>query len=141
MGKIRWLGHSGFEIELNNKTILIDPWLSGNPKAAMKASDVKKVDIVCVTHDHEDHLGDAIQICKETGATFVGIHELGVYAQEQGVKETVGFNIGGTVYVKGIEISMVQAFHSSDRGAPTGFIVRAEGNPSITLATLDFSGT
>lgn len=127
MGKIRWLGHSGFEIELNNKTVLIDPWLSGNPKAAMKASDVKKIDIVCVTHDHVDHLGDAIQICKATGATFVGIYELGVYAQEQGVKETVGFNIGGTTIVKGIEISMVQAFHSSNQGAPTGFIIRAEG--------------
>jgi len=96
-------------------------------KAAVKVSDMKKVDIVCVTHDHGDHLGDAIQICKETGATFVGIPELSVWAKEQGVKETVGFNIGGTANVKGIEITMVQAFHSSNRGMPTGFILRAEG--------------
>jgi len=126
VGRIRWLGHSGFEIELANKILLIDPWLTGNPMAAVKASDIKKTDIVCVTHDHGDHLGDAVEICKRTGATFVGIHELGVYAREQGVKDVVGINIGGTVNVKGIGITMVQAFHSSTRGAPTGFVIKAE---------------
>ena len=127
VGRIRWLGHSGFEIELANKILLIDPWLTGNPLAAMKASDLKRADIVCVTHDHEDHLGDAVEICKRTGATFVGIYELGVFAEENGVKDVVGINIGGTVSVKGITISMVQAFHSSNRGAPTGFVIKAEG--------------
>jgi len=127
VAKIRWLGHSGFEIELINKIVLVDPWLDGNPLAPIRAADIKKADIVCVTHDHSDHLGDAIQICKQTGATFVGIYELSVYAQEEGVKETVRINIGGTVDVKGIRISMVQAFHSSTRGAPTGFIIKAEG--------------
>ena len=127
MGKIRWLGHSGFEMELANKILLIDPWLTGNPLATMKASDIKKTDVVCVTHDHGDHLGDAIEICKRTGATFVGIYELGVYAEENGVKNVVGINIGGTVDVKGISITMVQAFHSSTRGAPTGFVIKAEG--------------
>ena len=127
MGKIRWLGHSGFEMELANKILLIDPWLTGNPLATMKASDIKKTDVVCVTHDHRDHLGDAIGICKRTGATFVGIYELGVFAEENGVKNVVGINIGGTVDVKGIDITMVQAFHSSTRGAPTGFVIKAEG--------------
>ena len=127
MGKIRWLGHSGFEIELANKILLIDPWLTGNPLAAVTASDIKKADVVCVTHDHGDHLGDAIEICKRTGATFVGIYELGVFAEENGVKDVVGINIGGTVGVKGISVTMVQAFHSSTRGAPTGFVIKAEG--------------
>jgi len=127
VAKIRWLGHSGFEIELMNKIVLVDPWLDGNSLAPMRAADLKKADIVCVTHDHADHLGDAIQICKQTGATFIGIYELSVYAQEEGVKETIGINIGGTVDVKGMRISMVQAFHSSTRGAPTGFIIKAEG--------------
>ena len=127
MGKIRWLGHSGFEIELANKILLIDPWLTGNPLAAVTASDIKKADVVCVTHDHGDHLGDAIEICKRTGATFVGIYELGVFAEESGVKDVVGINIGGTVDVKGTRITMVQAFHSSTRGAPTGFVMKAEG--------------
>jgi L-ascorbate metabolism protein UlaG (beta-lactamase superfamily) len=124
--RITWLGHSGFEIELANKILLIDPWLTGNPLAAVTASDIKKADIVCVTHDHGDHLGDAVEICKRTGATFVAIYELGVYAEEQGVKNVVGINIGGTVKVKGISITIVQAFHSSTRGAPTGFVIKAE---------------
>ncbi len=127
VGRIRWLGHSGFEITLANKILLIDPWLTGNPLAAMKASDLKRADIVCVTHDHGDHMGDAVEICKRTRATFVGIHELGVFAEENGVKDVVGINIGGTVDVKGISITMVQAFHSSNRGAPTGFVIKAEG--------------
>jgi len=127
LGRIRWLGHAGFEVELTNKILLIDPWLTGNPLAAVTVSEVKKTDVVCVTHDHRDHLGDAVEICKRTGATFVGIHELGVYAGEQGVKDVVGINIGGTVNVKGITITLVQAFHSSNRGAPTGFVVKAEG--------------
>ena len=127
MGRIRWLGHSAFEIELANKILLIDPWLTGNPLATMNASDIKKADVVCVTHDHGDHLGDAIEICKRTGATFVGIYELGVFAEENGVKDVVGINIGGTVDVKGVRITMVQAFHSSTRGAPTGFVIKAEG--------------
>ncbi|MDH5438131.1 MAG: metal-dependent hydrolase [Candidatus Bathyarchaeota archaeon] len=127
MGRIRWLGHSAFEIQLMNKTVLIDPWLDGNPKAPLRASDITKADIVCVTHDHSDHLGDALDICKRTGATFVGVHELSVYAQEKGVEETVGINIGGTVDVKGTGISMVRAFHSCTRGAPAGFVLKGEG--------------
>lgn len=127
MGTIRWLGHSGFEIELMNKIALIDPWLDGNPKAPIRASDIKKADVVCVTHDHSDHLGDAFDICKRTEATFVGVHELSVYAQEKGVEEAMGINIGGTVDVKGIGISMVHALHSCTRGAPAGFILRSEG--------------
>jgi len=62
VAKIRWLGHSGFEIELMNKIVLVDPWLDGNPLAPIRAAAIKKADIVCVTHDHSDHLGDAIQI-------------------------------------------------------------------------------
>jgi len=127
VAKIGWLGHSGFEIELLNKIVLVDPWLDGNPLAPMRAADLEKADIICVTHDHPDHLGDAIQICKQTEATFVGIHELSVYTQEEGVKEAVGINIGGTINVKEIRLSMVQAFHSSKRGAPTGFVIKAEG--------------
>lgn len=127
MGRIKWLGHSAFEIQLMDKFVLIDPWLDGNPKAPLKASDIKKADIVCVTHDHSDHLGDAFDICKRTGATLVGVHELSVYAQDNGVEETVGINIGGAVDVKGIGISMVRAVHSCARGAPAGFVLKGEG--------------
>jgi len=125
--EIKWLGHAAFEIEVAGKILLIDPWLKGNPKACKRVADLKKVDVICVTHDHGDHLGDAIKICRQTGATFVGIYELGVYAEEQGVKDVIGINVGGTAEVKGVKITMVQAFHSALRGAPVGFIINADG--------------
>jgi len=126
MGEIKWLGHAAFEVILNNKTILIDPWLNGNPKAVTKASDIKKADIVCVTHDHIDHLGDAFDICKRVKATLVATYELSVYGQENGVKDVIGINVGGSVEVQGIKISMVQAFHTSTRGSPIGFILKVK---------------
>jgi L-ascorbate metabolism protein UlaG (beta-lactamase superfamily) len=127
MGRIRWLGHSAFELQLMDKIILIDPWLDGNPIAAVKASDIKKADIVCVTHDHSDHLGDAFDICKRTAATLVSVHELSVYAKENGIEEAIGINIGGTINVKGMQISMVYAQHSCMRGVPVGFVLKGEG--------------
>ncbi|MFH1821440.1 MAG: metal-dependent hydrolase [Methanobacteriota archaeon] len=123
MGSIKWLSHSGFEIVHDKEIILIDPYLTGNPLAPLRASEISKADMVCVTHDHHDHLGDAIDICKRTGATFVGIAELSQWAQSEGVKDVVRMNIGGTVKVKGIDISMVHALHSSIRGSPVGFII------------------
>jgi L-ascorbate metabolism protein UlaG (beta-lactamase superfamily) len=120
---IRWLGHSAFEVIVDGKVILVDPFLTGNPRAAIKVSDITKANIVCVTHDHRDHLGDAIEICKRTGATFMGIFELGTYAQAEGVPNVVAMNVGATVEVEGIRISMVQAFHSATRGSPVGFVI------------------
>ncbi len=122
MPSIRWLSQSAFELIYDEKVILIDPYF-GNPLSPLRASEISKADIVCVTHDHHDHLGDAFDICKRTGATFVGIAELSDFARSEGVKNSVGMNIGGTVEVKGIKISMVQALHSATRGAPVGFVI------------------
>lgn len=127
MARITWFGHAAFKIEITNRIVLIDPWLDGNPTSPMKSSEVGSADIVYVTHDHDDHLGDAIAICERTGATFVSTFELGNYAGEKGVKNVVGLNIGGCVEVKGVKLHMVQAFHTSSRGAPTGVVVEGEG--------------
>jgi len=123
MSYIRWFGHAAFEIDIGGKRILIDPFISGNPKSPVSVEDIQKADIVCVSHDHQDHLGDSIEICKRTNATFVGVFELGVYAESQGVKDVVAMNIGATLNVRGVEVSMVPAFHSSTRGPPVGFVV------------------
>ncbi len=123
MVRVRWFGHAAFEFDFDGKVVLIDPFLTGNPRAPIRADDITKADVVCVTHDHHDHLGDAIEICKRTGAAFVGIYEVGVFAESQGVKEAVGMNIGGTVNIRGIDVTMVQAFHSAERGFPAGFVV------------------
>ncbi len=122
MASIRWLGHAAFEVEVDGKVVLIDPWLT-NPFSPVKPEDIEKADIVLVTHDHMDHLGEAVEILKRTGATFVGIYELALYMQEQGVKDVVPANIGGPVEVKGLKIALTPATHSCTRGAPVGYVV------------------
>ncbi|MHA1630301.1 MAG: metal-dependent hydrolase [Candidatus Heimdallarchaeota archaeon] len=129
--KVTWLGHAGIEIEDQGKTIFIDPWLTGNPVATKKVDEIKKADAVFVTHDHGDHgYADAVTICKNTGATFVGIFELANKAKEDGVGNVLGGNIGGTATVAGIEFVFTEALHSSSVGAPLGFVIKL---PSMTV--------
>ena len=115
MMKITWLGHSAFLIEGRDR-ILIDPFLTGNPKAAI-AADKVEADIICVTHGHNDHLGDAVNIAKRTGATIAAIVEMSDYLEKLKVK-TVGFNLGGTTKIRETNITMVPAMHSSSISAP-----------------------
>ncbi len=125
--RITWFGHATFKIEMADKIVLIDPWLDGNPTSPVKASEITRADIVYVTHDHGDHLGDAFNICKRTNATFVAAVELGDYAEENGVKNVAGLNIGGSVEIKGVRLAIVQALHTASRGTPTGVIIEGEG--------------
>ena len=127
LARITWLGHSAFKIEVAEKIVLVDPWLNGNPAASVKASEITKADIVYVTHDHHDHLGDAFDICKRTGATFVAILDLARYAEENGIKNIEGLNIGGSIETKGLKLTVVQATHTASRGVPTGVIIEGEG--------------
>ena len=123
MAYIKWLGHAAFEIELSGKRIYIDPWIT-NPKSPIKMEDIEKADFVIVTHDHGDHLGEAIKICKKTGATFVAIFELANYAQQQGVKNAIGANIGGPIKLADDLVAVLTpAYHSATRGAPTGVVL------------------
>ena len=123
--KITWLGHAAVKIE-GSKTIYIDPFLTGNPSASQTAEEIQKADVVIVTHDHGDHLGDAFPICKRTGATLVAMHEIAVDAQAQSICAE-GMNIGGTVEACGVKVHMVTAFHSADRGDPAGTVVEMDG--------------
>ncbi|UCC40997.1 MAG: metal-dependent hydrolase [Candidatus Aminicenantes bacterium] len=123
--EITLLGHAGVKIQ-GSKTIYIDPFLTGNPAAATSPDEITEADIVIVTHYHGDHLGDAFSICKKTGATCVGIHEVSVDAEAEGIT-TEGMNIGGTIDVEGVKIHMVQALHSAEKGDPAGVVVEMDG--------------
>ncbi len=127
MARITWLGHAAFKIEIAGSTVLIDPWLEGNPAATMTPKDITKADIVYVTHDHHDHLGDAFSICKRTKANFVATVELARLAQENDVENVVGLNIGGGTQIGGVRIFIVQAFHTATIGAPTGVVIEGGG--------------
>lgn len=125
MTKAFWLGHSAVKIS-GSKTILIDPFISGNPSASCSLDDLNGIDAVFVTHYHGDHVGDAFAICKKTGATLVAIHEIAVEAQADGIKAE-GMNIGGTVALGSVKFHMVPALHSAEKGSPAGVVVEIDG--------------
>jgi L-ascorbate metabolism protein UlaG (beta-lactamase superfamily) len=123
--EITWLGHSAVKIK-GSKILFIDPFFTGNPSCPTSPGEVKEADIVIVTHHHSDHLGDAFLLAKKTGATLVGIHEIAVDAQAEGITAE-GMNIGGTIEVKGVKIHMVVAHHSAEKGNATGVVVEMDG--------------
>ena len=130
--RVTWLGHAAFEIEYENSIrILIDPFLVASPK---KAGDFKDVDLILVTHAHQDHTGETCEILKNNPkAKIVAIYELAQHLAEQcGGKEFIGMNIGGTwrFNKNGVDVlvTQVEATHSSmGIGAPTGFVIRFPG--------------
>ncbi|UCE39939.1 MAG: metal-dependent hydrolase [Candidatus Aminicenantes bacterium] len=123
--EITWLGHSAVKIE-GSKTVFVDPFLTGNPAASTSADAITEADVVVVTHYHGDHVGDAFGICKGTGAILVGVHEIAVEAEAEGIAAE-GMNIGGTVEANGVLIHMVQAWHSAEKGDPTGVVIELDG--------------
>jgi L-ascorbate metabolism protein UlaG (beta-lactamase superfamily) len=127
LARLRWLGHAAWEIELDGKTIFVDPYLTDNPSAAIKAEEVSKADLVFVTHDHYDHVGDAFDLAKRFDAVFVAMYELAVKAEQNGVKKTMGVNIGGTVKIGSLTVAVTTAIHS---GNPCGYVFMGK-NASI----------
>jgi len=122
---LTWNGHSNFRLACPEARILIDPFFEGNPNAPGSAAQAGPTDIVCVTHDHDDHVGSALDICRATGAQLVAMFDVCMNLQAKGLpgEQAVGMNIGGTVTIRGCRIKMVQAMHSSRSGASAGFII------------------
>ncbi len=124
--KLTFLGHAAFKLE-GSQTIYIDPFLTGNPAAAIKAEEATTADLVLVTHDHGDHIGDAAVICKQTGATLVSVHEIAVQQASTTGINGEGMNVGGTMTFGDVKVHMVEAQHSSESGHQTGFVVEMDG--------------
>jgi L-ascorbate metabolism protein UlaG (beta-lactamase superfamily) len=140
---ITWYGHATFSLTTpGGRRIVFDPWLEGNPKAPPGAR-IDKADVICVSHGHSDHITDVVPIARATGAPVVAIFELATYFQSKGLKDTIGINMGGTVDVKGLKITLVPAIHSSGivedgrsiyLGEPGGFVIRLEDGRAIYFA-------
>ncbi len=136
--KIKWLVHAAFQITTpGGKVIYIDPWLE-NPLAPINLDDVKEANMVLVTHDHFDHVGQAPDIVKKTGALLVANVETGRRLQsefhipaEKVCYFGYGMNIGGNLVYEGISVTMTQAFHSTASGAPCGYIIKLEDGTTI----------
>jgi L-ascorbate metabolism protein UlaG (beta-lactamase superfamily) len=129
--EIRFLGHSAFELTDGDTTVLIDPFLTGNPKAAVGADEVS-ADAILLTHGHADHLGDTVAIAKRTGAEVVAIVEIANELSEEGLEKVRDPNLGGTVECGWGSVKLVPAWHTSTtpKGAvntPAGLIVNFAG--------------
>ncbi|MDQ7824055.1 MAG: metal-dependent hydrolase [Candidatus Eremiobacteraeota bacterium] len=127
MMKIHYFGHDAFLLEEKGQSVLIDPFLSGNPNAKVKPSELSPK-VILVTHGHGDHLGDAIDISKHSGAPILGVFELANYCAGKGAK-TIGAHMGGTIKFDFGWVKLVPAWHSSSSpegnylGNPCGFVV------------------
>jgi L-ascorbate metabolism protein UlaG (beta-lactamase superfamily) len=108
---VRFLGHACFALSDGDTTVLIDPFLTGNPKAAASADQVDATTLL-LTHGHGDHVGDTAAIAKRTGAPLLAITELSGEMSEEGI-ETIDCNLGGSHEFDWGWAKLVPAWHTS----------------------------
>lgn len=134
--KVSYHGHSIVKIEMKGKTIIIDPFITGNPVTDLKASTLK-VDVILLTHGHNDHVGDTVQLAKRNDALVVAPYELANYLSWQGLN-VHPMHIGGAFQFEFGKVKFTQAFHGSSyeetenkkivyTGMPGGILFTAEG--------------
>lgn len=132
--KITWLGHSCFVLESEGKRLLVDPFLTGNDAAPMKA-DAVEADFILLTHGHFDHVNDAAGIAKRTGAAVICSFEVGEWMKKQGVSadKVVQLNPGGGMPQPFGHVKYTIAHHSSSMpdgsygGVACGIIIETGG--------------
>jgi L-ascorbate metabolism protein UlaG (beta-lactamase superfamily) len=128
--RVRWLGHAALLIESDGQRIVIDPFLTDNPAAAVKAADIS-ADAILISHGHGDHVGDAIDIAKRTGALVVANYEIAEWLKGKGLSKVHGQQHGGGFNHPFGRVKLTLAFHGSV--LPDGTY---GGNPAGLLVTL-----
>ncbi len=145
--KITFLGHSSFLIETKGKRLLFDPFITPNPLAKDINIDELKPDYILLSHGHADHVADAEEIAKKTGATIVANFEVATWFENKGVEKTHPMNHGGSWDFDFGRVKYVNAVHSSCMpdgsygGNPGGFVIETGGKTFYyagdTALTLD----
>ena len=149
--EITCLGHATFKFTTpESKVVLVDPWTFGNPLCPDAEKDVEQVDLALITHGHHDHVGDIFRIAAERSPQVVTIVELGKWLGSKGVKNVHTMNLGGTIEVEGVKITMTPAAHSSsvdaepfaNVGIAAGYILEFSNGSTIYHAgdTAAFAG-
>ena len=117
--RVRWLGHAALLVESDGKNVLIDPFLTGNPAAAVAAKDVP-ADFILVSHGHGDHVGYTAAIAKRTGATVICNYEMSEWFKNQGLTKVHGQQHGGGFRHAFGRVKLTLAFHGSALPDGTG---------------------
>jgi len=145
--KMTYYGHACFAVQIKNRTLLFDPFIT--PNALAKNIDVNKVpaDYILITHGHDDHIADVMSIAKRTGAQVIAPFEVSEWFAKKGAPKTHSVNPGGAVKLDVCRAKLVTAVHSSSLpdgtygGSPGGFVIESdEGNfyySGDTALTLD----
>ena len=133
--KITYFGHSAFRIEIGKSVLMLDPFLTGNPLFKGNSKDVSRgATHVLLTHGHDDHTGDTVQICKDNGATLVSNFEIAMHYASKGVANYSPGNHGGRIAFNDFDVVFTNAWHSSSTikdgnplylGNPSGFVIIA----------------
>ena len=138
---LTWLGHNTFKLVTRGaKTVLLDPWVEGNPACPKELRTFDKLDVMTISHGHGDHMADAVTLGKKFKPTVVCNYEIHVFLQRKGVGTTSPMNKGGSQEVAGLKFTMVHAVHSSGiedggqiiyGGEPCGFVITLEDGTRI----------
>jgi L-ascorbate metabolism protein UlaG (beta-lactamase superfamily) len=143
---VTFWGQSAFKLESGGKTVLIDPWITENPLSPVTVADITKADLILITHDHFDHIGDTaagghaadtIAIARNTGAQVVAVFETAARLLGDGLSPAnilfggFGKDIGGPTDINGISLVMTPAVHSSNSGVSVGYIIKFPGGATI----------
>lgn len=141
---ITWLGHSTFLLTSpGGKRVLLDPWLKDNPACPPDRKTVRACDLILISHAHADHMADALSVGRTTGAPVVAPYELAVWLEQKGLQRIQSMNVGGSLELLGLRVTMVHAEHSSSHledgrlvnlGSAVGYVLRFENGLTMYFA-------
>jgi L-ascorbate metabolism protein UlaG (beta-lactamase superfamily) len=141
--EITWLGHGTFEFRLpSGQVLLMDPWIDGNPMFP-KGYEIQRVDTMCITHGHFDHIHDAVPLATRFKPEVVAIYETCHWLESKGVENTRAMNKGGSQKVGDVTITMTHAVHSCGilddgkiiyGGEAAGYVIRLPDNRTFYFA-------
>ncbi len=126
---LTWLGHGAWQLDTAGQRVLIDPFFTGNPAAAVTPEAVA-ADFILVSHGHGDHVGDTVAIARRTGATVIANFEITEWLAKQGIAKTHAMNTGGAHTFPFGNLKLTIAQHTSmlpdgaNGGNPCGFLIR-----------------
>lgn len=137
--KLTWLGHASFALDVDGHKILIDPFISDNP-ASEEDPGAMDADFILLSHGHDDHVGDAVEIAKRTGAQVISNFEICDWLSEQGIENRHPQHIGGGFTYPFGYVKLTIAHHGSMLpdgtygGNPAGFLITTNDGKKVYFA-------